>query len=199
MENIYQNTNFQLSKNPRNEECPSSSDWNKRVAFEALSEDYSRAQEQLSVQQNSLNGNRTCSLCEERWMFFGFKCYYFSTDKLNWTMSRDYCTGKGGHLVTVTSKEEQDFVSSHAQVTRWIGLNDLETEGQWMWVNNKSLSETGVKFWFKRESDSDGEPDNWKEMDFSGENCGALGHESGYIDKWFDDSCQNLKEYICEK
>uniref|UniRef100_A0A3B4CGJ8 Uncharacterized protein n=1 Tax=Pygocentrus nattereri TaxID=42514 RepID=A0A3B4CGJ8_PYGNA len=28
------------------------------------------------------------ALCGEGWRLFGVKCYYFSTDKLNWTMSR---------------------------------------------------------------------------------------------------------------
>ncbi|XP_053494296.1 asialoglycoprotein receptor 2 isoform X2 [Ictalurus furcatus] len=83
--------------------------------------------------------------CEEGWKSLGLKCYYFSTEKLNWIRSRDYCVGKGSHLVIITSQTEQNFVSSQIGETHWIGLNDLETEGKWMWVNNQPLKETGVK------------------------------------------------------
>ncbi|XP_066531596.1 asialoglycoprotein receptor 2-like [Hoplias malabaricus] len=136
-----------------------------------------------------------CILCGEGWRSFGGKCYYFSTDKLNWMMSRDYCTGKGGHLVTITSKEEHNFLASQAEENHWIGLNDLEKEGQWMWVNNQSLNETGVKFWRQREPEKLSEPDNWRHEDPSGENCAELDSS----DFWFDASCRKQKKYICEK
>uniref|UniRef100_A0A3B4BW03 C-type lectin domain-containing protein n=1 Tax=Pygocentrus nattereri TaxID=42514 RepID=A0A3B4BW03_PYGNA len=128
-------------------------------------------------------------------VLFGVKCYYFSTDKLNWIMSRAYCAETGGHLVIITSRDEQDFLSSHAHETHWIGLNDLETEGKWMWVNNQTLTETGVTFWYKR-TDEQHEPDNWRQEDESGENCAALGNESLGTDVWFDASCLKKKKYI---
>uniref|UniRef100_A0A3B4BWA3 C-type lectin domain-containing protein n=1 Tax=Pygocentrus nattereri TaxID=42514 RepID=A0A3B4BWA3_PYGNA len=134
-----------------------------------------------------------CALCGEGWRLFGVKCYNFSTDKLNWTMSRDYCAEKGGHLVIITSQAEQDFVSSGVHDNYWIGLNDLETEGKWMWVNNQTLTETGVTFWYERHGQPN-EPDNWTEEDPSGENCAKL----DYSDKWFDASCRERKKFICE-
>ncbi|XP_066529627.1 CD209 antigen-like protein E [Hoplias malabaricus] len=268
MENIYENTDFQLSKIPRNEECHNSSDIldhtvqsvrgrshlcstqtlkhvlavfsilllcalvglcavgilyvSKGISLEALSEDYSRAVQRLSVQEHNANeterkydelkvehhraqervsqcsGNQNCALCGEGWTFYGLKCYLFSTDKLNWMKSRDACNEKGGHLVIITSKLEQDFVSSRVQENHWIGLNDLETEGKWMWVNNKPLTETEEVFWYERKNEPD-EPDNWKHEDSSGEDCAALGNETGNTGSWFDASCQKLKKYICEK
>ncbi|KAI4896066.1 hypothetical protein NFI96_034416 [Prochilodus magdalenae] len=112
--------------------------------------------------------------------------------------SRDYCAGKGGHLVVITSQAEQDFLSRSLHEHHWIGLNDLETEGKWMWVNKQTLTETGVTFWYTRETETD-EPDNWTYEDPSGEDCASLGNESGITDKWFDASCSKLKRYICEK
>ncbi|XP_066531597.1 uncharacterized protein [Hoplias malabaricus] len=195
---------------------------NKSLSFEALRKDNSRVVKRLSVQEHNaketerkyeelkIEHRRTqerfsqcsecqkCAQCGEGWRFFGASCYYFSTDELNWMMSQDSCTEKGGHMVIITNREEQDFLSSYAGETRWIGLNDLETEGQWKWLNNQSLAETGVTFWYEHENGS-GEPDNWKVVDPSGENCAALGVESGNINTWFDASCQTLKKYICEK
>ncbi|KAF5890348.1 C-type lectin domain family 6 member A-like [Clarias magur] len=37
-----------------------------------------------------------------------------------------------------------DLVSSQIGETHWIGLNDLETEGEWIWVNNQPLKKTNV-------------------------------------------------------
>ncbi|XP_058260437.1 CD209 antigen-like protein E [Hemibagrus wyckioides] len=132
------------------------------------------------------------------WKSLGLKCYYFSTDKLNWTQSQDYCVEKGGHLVIITNQPEQNFVVSQIRETHWIGLNDLETEGQWMWVNNKTLNETRVTYWYSAPGRPD-EPDNWKVEDPAGENCAALGNDGSSPNKWFDASCRKQKQFICEK
>ncbi|XP_077051019.1 asialoglycoprotein receptor 2-like [Siphateles boraxobius] len=124
------------------------------------------------------------------------KLYLFSSDKLNWTYSRDVCVSKGADLVTITSKSEQDFLVSKINVTHWIGLNDLDTEGHWVWVNNRTLTDTGVQFWF---SVGQSEPDNWRVQDPSGENCASLGDGNGHFQSWFDASCKTLKKFICEK
>ncbi|KAK3505781.1 hypothetical protein QTP70_003995 [Hemibagrus guttatus] len=118
--------------------------------------------------------NQNQGRCEKRWESLGLKCYYFSTVKLDWAQSRDFCVEKGGHLVIITSQTEQDFIVSKIGETHWIGLHDLETEGQWMWVNNQPLKETGITFWYSA-PEGPNEPDNWKKEDPSGENCAALG------------------------
>ncbi|KAI5621700.1 immune-related, lectin-like receptor 2, partial [Silurus asotus] len=140
---------------------------------------------------------QNCKLCEEGWKSLGLKCYHFSPNKLNWTQSRDDCVEKGGHLVIITSRAEQDFLSSKIQITHWVGLNDLETEGKWMWVNNQPL-QGSLTFWFSA-PEGPNQPDNRKNRDHSGENCGTLGDESGNINKWFDASCKKFRKYICEK
>ncbi|XP_047672566.1 C-type lectin domain family 6 member A-like isoform X2 [Tachysurus fulvidraco] len=164
----------------------------KRIGM--LKAKYQQAHERLSA----CNAKQTCTLCEEGWKSLGLKCYYFSTHKLNWTQSRDYCVEKGGHLVIITSQTEQGFLFPQIGETHWIGLNDLETEGQWMWVNNQPLNETGVTFWFSA-PEGPNQPDNWTKMDPSGENCAALGDANGNIHTWFDASCSTIKKCICEK
>ncbi|XP_060721528.1 C-type lectin domain family 4 member A-like isoform X2 [Tachysurus vachellii] len=162
--------------------------------YEALKVKHLQVQEELAA----CSANKNNGQCEEGWKSLGLKCYYFSSSKLNWTQSRDYCVEKGGHMVIITSQTEQDFVVSQIGETHWIGLNDLETEGQWMWVNNQPLKETGVTFWYSAPGRPD-EPDNWKEEDPSGEHCATLGHDTGDTDKWFDVSCSRIKKCICEK
>ncbi|XP_056597995.1 C-type lectin domain family 4 member F-like [Triplophysa dalaica] len=124
--------------------------------------------------------------------------HYFSAEKHDWSKSRDVCISKGADLVTITSQNEQDFLVSKIKETHWIGLNDLDTEGRWVWVDNQTLEETGVQFWNKREYGKN-EPDNWSDEDPSGENCASLGEENGNLHIWFDNSCKRQKRFICEK
>uniref|UniRef100_A0A3B1IRN5 C-type lectin domain-containing protein n=1 Tax=Astyanax mexicanus TaxID=7994 RepID=A0A3B1IRN5_ASTMX len=138
-----------------------------------------------------------CGRCGEGWRPFGVKCYFFSTDFLNWTNSRDRCVEKGGHLAIITSQAEQTFVTMHLRGPHWFGLNDLETEGKWMWVNNQPLTDTGVTFWNKGK-DGASQPNNRKDEDPSGENCASLGNENGDFTKWFDGSCSKTRQYLCE-
>ncbi|XP_067281136.1 CD209 antigen-like protein E [Pseudorasbora parva] len=100
------------------------------------------------LKSNDTRVKETLSLCAalpvDGWIAHG-KLYLFSSDKLNWWRSRDVCVSKGADLVTITSQSEQDFLVSKMNVTHWIGLNDLDTEGHWVWVNNRTLTETGVQ------------------------------------------------------
>ncbi|XP_047672570.1 C-type lectin domain family 6 member A-like [Tachysurus fulvidraco] len=163
--------------------------------YEALKVKHQQVQEDLAA----CSANKNIGQCEEGWKSLGLKCYYFSSFKLNWKQSQDYCVEKGGHMVIITSQTEQNFVVSQiGRETHWIGLHDLETEGQWMWVNNQTLMETGVTFWFSA-PEGPNEPDNWKGEDPSGENCAALGDANGNIHTWFDSSCSTIKKCICEK
>uniref|UniRef100_A0A8B9GTI7 C-type lectin domain-containing protein n=1 Tax=Astyanax mexicanus TaxID=7994 RepID=A0A8B9GTI7_ASTMX len=132
----------------------------------------------------SLNPFRQLMTANLRSLPFGVKCYFFSTDFLNWTNSRDRCVEKGGHLAIITSQAEQVSGGPH-----WFGLNDLETEGKWMWVNNQ--------FWNKGK-DGASQPNNRKDEDPSGENCASLGNENGDFTKWFDASCSKTRQYLCE-
>ncbi|KAF5890347.1 C-type lectin domain family 6 member A-like isoform X3 [Clarias magur] len=143
--------------------------------YEMLKVKYEQVHERITACNEPTQQN--CTLCGEGWKSLGLKCYYLSTEKLNWAQSRDHCMEKGGHLVIITSQTEQDFLSSQIGKTHWIGLNDLETEGKWKWVNKQPLNETGVTFWYSA-PEGPHEPDNWIAQDPSGENCAALGDEN---------------------
>nr|XP_055075155.1 killer cell lectin-like receptor subfamily F member 1 [Misgurnus anguillicaudatus] len=85
----------------------------------------------------------SCKLCEEGWTSYGGKCYFFSSEKMKWFKARDLCAASKAHLVTINSKAVQDFLVSKIKETHWIGLNDVDIEGQWVWLNNQTLNETG--------------------------------------------------------
>ncbi|XP_057210674.1 CD209 antigen-like protein E [Triplophysa rosa] len=190
-------------------------DYNKCVDFGSLTMKHNMVSMQLSIQEinntcmerechelnakfdrlkSYFNDGQSCNLSVDGWTVCR-GLLYFSAEKHNWSKSRDVCVSKGADLVTITSQNEQDFLVSKIKETHWIGLNDLETEGRWVWVNNQTLEETGVEFWF---GSGQKEPDNWKVQDPSGENCASLGDRNGNLHTWFDGSCKQQKKFICE-
>ncbi|MHA2165214.1 MAG: C-type lectin domain-containing protein, partial [Candidatus Hodarchaeales archaeon] len=63
----------------------------------------------------------------------------FSLSK-TWNKAKADCEAQGGHLVTISSKEENAFVSNLAGSENiWIGLTDEIHEGSWQWANGESL------------------------------------------------------------
>ncbi|XP_035265933.1 asialoglycoprotein receptor 1-like isoform X5 [Anguilla anguilla] len=137
--------------------------------------------------------------CGSGWRKYMGQCYFFSTQKLNWMQSCDFCMSKGAKLVIIDLEQEQTFLSSIISETHWIGLSDLRTEGQWHWVDDIPLSQTKHQFWYTRPN-GEHEPDNWTGGgDPTGEDCAAIGDKSGVLDKWFDASCTEQKRFVCEK
>ncbi|RXN15418.1 C-type lectin domain family 4 member E-like protein [Labeo rohita] len=90
----------------------------------------------------------------------------------------------------------QDFVTSNVKITSWIGLNDLDIEGHWVWVNNQPLNNS-VEFWMKQ-NNKISEPDNWTKVHPDGEDCASLGHPEGETDFWTDAYCFEEKGFVCE-
>ncbi|MBQ9912639.1 MAG: C-type lectin domain-containing protein [Clostridia bacterium] len=66
---------------------------------------------------------------------------------LTWENAKKYCDDLGGHLVTISSKEENDFVlsilkKSSKAANFIIGLAELKKEGEWSWVTGEPLNYT---------------------------------------------------------
>ncbi|XP_067828087.1 CD209 antigen-like protein E [Heptranchias perlo] len=124
--------------------------------------------------------------CPKEWKFFNGSCYFFSTERRNWTESAKYCSGNKSHLVVITSQEEQDFVKG-GYYAHWIGLTDEEKEGTWQWVDGAGpLSEP--EFWRR------GEPNNHKSAHCEDENCATTDYWG-----WNDDCCVTRWKWICER
>ncbi len=83
--------------------------------------------------------------------------YYRSTGSMTWTSARQACIDMGGHLVTITSAAENNFVFN-TWPSGWIGFNDEAIEGQWRWVTGESVVYTN---W------NGGEPNNSGNEDYA--------------------------------
>jgi hypothetical protein len=88
---------------------------------------------------------------------FNGHSYYRSTSSMTWTNARQACINMGGHLVTITSSSENNFVFN-TWPSGWIGFTDEGIEGQWRWVTGEPVTFTN---W------NGGEPNNAGNEDYA--------------------------------
>lgn len=112
--------------------------------------------------------------------------YMIYDDAANWWDAKAQCEKMGGHLVTITSEEENNAVKSYAsrqgKTSPYIGM--VYTDGYWHWLNGEEAVYAG---WVE------GEPDLGSESD-----ClyGALYQSDSY--QWRALSTDYGDSYICE-
>ena len=94
------------------------------------------SEEMESVEEEALNAAATATAS-----FNGHKYQRFDTSK-TWTEARDYCESLGGHLVTITSAEEQSFVadlvSGGTKYAYWLGADKLS--GSYRWITGENFT-----------------------------------------------------------
>uniref|UniRef100_A0AAR2IQ98 C-type lectin domain-containing protein n=1 Tax=Pygocentrus nattereri TaxID=42514 RepID=A0AAR2IQ98_PYGNA len=133
-----------------------------------------------------------CSVVERCWFnelkTFGSSFYFFSTERNNWTESRQDCRKGGADLVIINSREEQMFLIDPKEKRNfWIGLTDTETEDTWKWVDGQPLTD---KFWKNNEPNNAG---------VGGEDCAVF--TTALKDSqqtWNDLPCSGKENWICE-
>lgn len=89
---------------------------------------------------------------------FDKKTYLYVPNPLTWKEAEKWCTDRGGHLVCIASRRENEFVVAsalaaghHPKQSIWLGGTDSTEEGTWRWVDG---SPWGYANWSK------GQPDN---------------------------------------
>lgn len=71
---------------------------------------------------------------------FAGHSYQMIYDKKKWHDAKAYCESKGGHLVSITSKEENEFVRQISGGNIALGFSDAANEGVWQWVTEETVS-----------------------------------------------------------
>lgn len=73
--------------------------------------------------------------------------YYLATEATGtWTEANALATNLGGYLVSITSVDEQLFINNTfltgltSNTAYWIGLNDTQTEGSFVWVSGEAFT-----------------------------------------------------------
>ncbi|KAK2494537.1 hypothetical protein MC885_004507 [Smutsia gigantea] len=125
-----------------------------------------------------------CNTCPEKWVSFQRKCYYFGEGAKKWIHARFACEKLQGRLVSIHSREEQAFLTKHAsRKGSWIGLRDLDIEGEFIWMDQKPLDYSNWR---------PGEPNNQA----LGEDC-VMMQSSG---QWNDAFCgSQLDSWVCDR
>eukprot|EP00965_Chrysotila_dentata_P162551 5367452-Pleurochrysis_carterae.AAC.3 len=101
---------------------------------------------------------------------------------VTWQEAQAACAGDGNTLAVINSAAENNQLLEISQdIIVWIGLNDIETEGTFVW---ESTGETpAVTFW------GPGEPNN-----SGGEDCATFQGGTGI---WNDLQCGARRAYAC--
>lgn len=113
--------------------------------------------------------------------------YYVYKNTVTWKKAKALCEAKGGHLATITSSGENNFVKNLVNakdVDAWLGATDEAKEGTWKWV-------TGEKWSFKNWNYS--QPDN----DYGNEHYLAVWVDENWND-YPNDAGTRVQGYVCE-
>ncbi|XP_071826947.1 echinoidin-like [Apostichopus japonicus] len=141
--------------------------------------------------------------CPSGWTSFGTNCYRFFNDPLRtWTDAETFCqtfstSGVKGHLTTIESSDENDFVNNFWKTMRpdkpasepqhvWIGYSDQSREGTFHDVNG--FVPRFTNWWGNEPNNGIGTQD-----------CVAIWKNSnGDCGKWDDDQCDDKFGFICK-
>ncbi|XP_052761950.1 lectin BRA-3-like [Mya arenaria] len=116
----------------------------------------------------------------------------FSAER-SWQDAQSTCELMGGHLVTITTQEENNFVlglRDDPLSDTWVGANDLSIEGDFIWV-------TGEEWTYSKSTNADAWAGSQDEND-----CMLIKRnqfESLLFSNKFDDAnCSRLVKFVCE-
>merc|ERR1712227_304813 len=126
-------------------------------------------------------------------LYFGSSSFFLVKEAVSWVEAEQSCRSRGAHLASITNETLQQNIVEYIQNQNtsdkdiWIGLTDIDDEGEWVWVK-------------------DGEPmnySNWMTGEPSdscrGEDCVILKFGHGY--KWGDRVCHSNSQkhyHLCE-
>ena len=72
---------------------------------------------------------------------FNGHTYFLSKNDLTWTSAQDFASENGGYLTTISTDDENEFLKGKLNNHMvFIGLNDLNNEGQMNWPNGEALN-----------------------------------------------------------
>ena len=106
-----------------------------------------------------------------------------------WDEAEAFCEELGAGLVIVDDEEENDYLTLLGVHNHWLGLSDVETEDEWLWVDGEEADYTN---WAENQPDNAG----------AGENCAAIWNglvgEEQIVGEWNDGACATPLPFICE-
>ena len=135
----------------------------------------------------TVDGGLTCQECQD--LLFEDHVYAFCVKPRSWQQARQACLETGMDLASVSSENEDIWMSGEAQGLAaetgwWFGLNDIAEEGVFVWADGEPVSFTD---WAANE------PNDWD----NNEDCGSVVNHL-FLPQWNDTVCGNEVPFICE-
>nr|XP_058952138.1 uncharacterized protein LOC131779589 [Pocillopora verrucosa] len=125
-------------------------------------------------------------VCKPGWSYFSGFCYSTSESCKNWTEAQKTCQKYNTSLIAVKSQEINVYIQQRLNGDRgWIGFNDRDTEGTFVWADNQSSNFT---YWAPHQ------PNDFR----LNEDCV---HTLGVAHKftWNDVNCKSCHNYTCSE
>uniref|UniRef100_A0A914C393 C-type lectin domain-containing protein n=1 Tax=Acrobeloides nanus TaxID=290746 RepID=A0A914C393_9BILA len=113
---------------------------------------------------------------------FQGKEYIYVDEPESWYDAEANCQRWRGHLVSINSESENNFIKQLHSWYVWIGLNDIAKEDRFEWVDSGKIT---FQLW------KTGQPDNQE----TNENC----TEQDKYGQWSDKFCFLSRHYVCER
>ena len=111
--------------------------------------------------------NKVNSNGQPLYNYNGHTYQFTSNGLLTWDQAEAEAIVHGGHLVTINDAEENQWLSSAiGQLSTWIGLNDIQKEGEWVWVDGSAITYTNWSY---------GEPNDQGSEDFGSISANSAG------------------------
>ncbi|XP_071791768.1 alpha-N-acetylgalactosamine-specific lectin-like [Asterias amurensis] len=139
--------------------------------------------------------------CPPYWSISGDYCLQFFKDPLTWQEAQGTCarfascsTGASASLLKITEQSMNDrlniFLGLKSDPTSnvWIGLNDVQTEGQYMWADGTPSTQYPYKNF------AAGEP-NGNSMNGQPADCFQ---RNGLTGTWSDEACAEAAPFVCQ-
>lgn len=128
---------------------------------------------------------------DEAGYFKGHYYYVQELDDMTWEEAEEYFESLGGHLMTISSKEENDYairyMMEEGYTSAYFGFTDAKTEGEWEWITGEQSNYTN---WAEGEPNSENPTENY-----------AMFYNLPTNLKWNDSgaaSVANTYVYLCE-
>lgn len=123
---------------------------------------------------------------------YGGHDYLFVKTPKTWQEAQSLCSINGYKLVTINDANEEAFLATHEAnfglYNWWIGLNDLGSEGFFVWDGGFS----SYSNWYP------GEPNNSGNEDCVADRFADQG-SNRYSEQWNDFPCNSQLAFICER
>ena len=115
--------------------------WLKNIGVEYKNDEDEISDITLNIDNINLLSDET-SMPKTSYNFKGSTYAVYDITGMSWEEANAYCNSLGGHLVTITTSEEQAFINNNlltncANNLYWIGGKQLNSE--WKWVTNENF------------------------------------------------------------